>query len=136
MLLENAHGRVVGAATVSVSLASLDAGLRKCLGAGAPVQQLRLSGRPARRRRALRIPSPVMAVRVRCASRAPASWTWRGPTTTSHDAPPSTETLSPPSPRKSPGAFSPSNRCAAEATLVFAGATVAAFDDKAKAALN
>ena len=31
---------------------------------------------------------------------------------------------------KSPGAFSPSNKCAAEATLVFAGATVAAFDDR------
>ena len=70
VLLENAHGRVVGAATVSVSLASLDAGLRKCLGAGAPVQQLRLSvDVPVGDRSA---PSPVMAVRG-CASRAPAA---------------------------------------------------------------
>ena len=133
VLLENAHGRVVGAATVSVSLASLDAGLRKCLGAGAPVQQLRLSvdvpvGDALRPKSSDGSPGEV---RQSGAGQLDLAWS----DDDLNDAPPSTETFSPPSPRKSPGAFSPSNRCAAEATLVFAGATVAAFDDTAKAAL-
>mmetsp|Transcript_20958 Transcript_20958/g.54618 ORF Transcript_20958/g.54618 Transcript_20958/m.54618 type:complete len:675 (-) Transcript_20958:54-2078(-) len=132
VLLENAHGRVVGAATVSVSLASLDAGLRKCLGAGAPVQQLRLSVDvpvgDARRPKS----SDVSPNEVRQSGAGELDLAWSDDDL-EHDAPPSTETFSPPSSSKSPGAFS--NSCAAEATLVFAGASISAFDDAAKAAL-
>ena len=131
-LLENAHGRVVGAATVSISLASLDASLRKCLG-HAPLNQLRLSVDlpvgDALRPKSIDV-SPH-AVRQSGAGQLELAWSTRSEELA---MPPSTETASPPSVQQTTEAFA-SPPGVAETTLVFAGAMVATFDGKARTAL-